>query len=74
MLPSTSPDQTLAMHDTHTGAARPAQRERAYDQVAACDPEVPPLEMMSGTKRARTNRPLISFSIEGHGRCRQHLA
>ena len=42
--------------------------------VDACDPELPPLEMMSGTNSARTTR-LRDLVLEGaHRRGRQHLA
>ena len=42
--------------------------------VAACDPELPPLEMISGTNSASTTALAISASKNTHRRGRQHFA
>ena len=43
-------------------------------RVAACEPELPPLEMISGTNSARTTAFAISLLEEAHRRRGQHLA
>ena len=51
----------------------PSARARMIS-VAACEPELPPLEMISGTKRASTTVRAICGLEEAHGRGREHLA
>src|SRR5215468_8272160 len=63
MTPSTSPEPISLDITRHHWARRISPRARArMTSVAAWDPELPPLEMMSGTKRARTTARSICRS------------
>jgi hypothetical protein len=63
MLPSASPDQTSRCMTRHHWPSATSPRASArMARVAAWEPELPPLEMIRGTKSARTTARSISFS------------
>ena len=63
MHPNASPENTSRRITLQTSfnVSSPTASAR-ITSVDACDPELPPLEMISGTKRARTTARAISFS------------
>ena len=63
MVPSANPENTSRLITRHMSArvSSPTARAR-ITSVEACEPELPPLEMMSGTKSASTTARAISAS------------
>ena len=75
MAPSASPANSSRRITRHQSASLTSPSASArMTSVEACDPELPPLEMMSGTNSARTTAREISSSNSAHRRGGQHFA
>ena len=75
MPPSTRPAANSRRITRHQSPRRTSPSASArMTSVEACEPELPPLEMISGTNSASTTACSISCSIRAHRRRRQHLA
>ena len=75
IAPSAKPENTSRRTTRDHSASVTSPRANARTiKVAAWEPELPPLEIMSGTNRARTSALLIWSEKKAHGCRGKHFA